>query len=163
MLYNQPRTTMFRGRDNVPLREVADTLGVSYSRVYSHCASGRYTGDDLENGRAPRNQPRTTMFHGKQVPLKEVAEALGIDYIRVFTRCAMGKETGDDLELDSGPRVQHGKLIEIDGAKKTFAEWYRSNGINPYTAHGRVRKLGWTVEKALTTPVEAKGNKGAKK
>jgi hypothetical protein len=74
----------------------------------------------------------------------------------------MGKETGDDLERDSGPRVPYGKLIEINGEKKTFAEWYRLNGINRDTARTRVRRLGWPVERALTEPVRAKRSKGAK-
>jgi len=150
---SQARTTVFRGRDNVPLREVADTLGVPYGRVFSRCANGRYTGDDLESGNLPRNQQRTTMFRGKQVPLKEVADTLNVAYIRVFTRCAMGKETGDDLERDNGPRVQYGELIEINGERNTRAGWCRINGISPYTVSSRVGR-GWSVEKALTEPVK---------
>ena len=158
---SQVRTTTFRGRDGVPLREVADALSIPYSRVFARCANGRYTGDDLESGSVPRNQARTTAFRGKQVSLKEVASTLGITYMRVFARCAMGKETGDDLERDSGPRVPYGKLIEINGEKKTFAEWYRLNGINRDTARTRVRRLGWPVERALTEPVRRKQKRDA--
>jgi len=102
------------------------------------------------------NQPRTAMFRGQETPIAEIARELGVPYSRVMSRCVMSRETGDDLERDPNPRKAYSELIEINGEKRTFAEWYKLNGIPQDVASHRVRKLGWTVEKALTTPVRAK-------
>lgn len=51
----------------------------------------------------------------------------------------------------------------IDGVRHTFAEWCRIYGINYYTADGRVRRMGWDIEKALTTPLLRKGRNIKKK
>ena len=102
------------------------------------------------------NQPRTTMFRGEETPIAEIAKELGVPYSRVMSRCVMGRETGDDLERDPSPKKPYSELIEIDGVSRTRAEWCKLNGISQNVACRRITKLGWTVEKALTTPVRAK-------
>ena len=42
------RTTIFRGKRGVPIKEVAEALGIPYNRVFQRCAVGGATGDDLE-------------------------------------------------------------------------------------------------------------------
>jgi hypothetical protein len=102
------------------------------------------------------NQPRTTMFRGNETPVAEVARELGLPYSLVISRCVMGRETGDDLETDPSLRKPYGELIEIGGVSRTRAEWCKLNGISQNVASSRITRLGWTVEKALTTPVRAK-------
>lgn len=46
--------------------------------------------------------------------------------------------------------------IEFNGEVKTLTEWAESTGIHPFTIHTRIRKMGWSVEKALTTPPRKK-------
>jgi hypothetical protein len=102
------------------------------------------------------NQPRTTMFRGNKTPVAEVARELGLPYSLVISRCVMGRETGDDLETDPSPRKPYGELIEIGGVSRTRAEWCKLNGLNQSAVSKRIVNLGWSVERALTTPVRAK-------
>lgn len=44
-------------------------------------------------------------------------------------------------------------LIEHAGRKLTPMEWSEITGISNKRIHARIKILGWTVEKALTTPV----------
>jgi len=96
------------------------------------------------------------MFRGEETPIAEIAKELGVPYSRVMSRCVMGRETGDDLERDPSPKKPYSELIEIDGVSRTRAEWCKLNGISQNVASQRATKLGWAVEKALTTPVRAK-------
>lgn len=43
--------------------------------------------------------------------------------------------------------------IEFMGEMKTQREWSSVTGIDERIIHSRIHKLGWSVEKALTTPV----------
>lgn len=47
-------------------------------------------------------------------------------------------------------RTNH--ILELNGESHTIAEWSRLTGINQYKIRNRVSKLGWTTERALTTP-----------
>lgn len=46
--------------------------------------------------------------------------------------------------------------LELNGRVQTMAEWCRELGINKSTLRTRVVKLGWSDEKALTTPIRNK-------
>jgi len=43
-------------------------------------------------------------------------------------------------------------LIEYNGKIKCMAEWAEEVGINYDTLRARIRKYGWSIERALTTP-----------
>lgn len=43
--------------------------------------------------------------------------------------------------------------VEIDGVTKCLTEWAEDFGIRPKTVQRRVREMGWSPMKALTTPV----------
>lgn len=45
-------------------------------------------------------------------------------------------------------------FLEHAGQRLTIAEWAQRTGINPITLQSRVRKYGWDVQRALTTPVQ---------
>lgn len=163
--FKRTRGTTFRGRSNVPLREVANELCLSYPTVYNRVVYKRETGDDIERGHVIHDKtPRTTIFRGKKgVPIREVAKVLGIPYNRVFQRCAVGRATGDDLEREfkDGYRDPRSPLVTIDGVTKTRAEWQREFGINKMTVSSRLR-LGWPIERALAEPVDRKKRPTAK-
>lgn len=44
-------------------------------------------------------------------------------------------------------------FIEVNGVRKTLAEWSREKGIHPNTINRRI-KAGWTSERAINTPVK---------
>jgi hypothetical protein len=47
------------------------------------------------------------------------------------------------------------RFVEIDGERKTIAEWCRVKGIAPSTVCQR-EAYGWDIERALTTPLRGK-------
>ncbi len=52
-------------------------------------------------------------------------------------------------------RIHH---LTFHGQTKSIADWSRLTGINRSTIRERIERLGWFVERALTTPPQ-KGNK----
>jgi len=46
------------------------------------------------------------------------------------------------------------RIITFDGKTMTWAQWARFIGISRSTLVGRLTILGWSIEKALTTPVQ---------
>jgi len=48
------------------------------------------------------------------------------------------------------------KFLTFQGKTLTIAGWAELLGIDRHTLADRIRKSGWTVEKALTTPVMSK-------
>ena len=48
------------------------------------------------------------------------------------------------------------KLYTINGITKSLPQWCREYDIDYYTVRQRVFKLGWCIEKALTTPKKVK-------
>lgn len=45
------------------------------------------------------------------------------------------------------------RLLTLNGNTKPLAEWAEIAGLNIPTLHKRVVKLGWSLEKAMTTPL----------
>lgn len=51
--------------------------------------------------------------------------------------------------------------VEINGIVKTVAQWARENNIPYKSVYSRTRDLGWSFEKALTTPIRKQKKRGA--
>lgn len=66
-------------------------------------------------------------------------------YIPFNCRWATQKEQMNNV------RTNH--LISFNGETLTLIQWSRKTGINRTTIYNRINKLGWTIEKSLTTPV----------
>lgn len=45
------------------------------------------------------------------------------------------------------------RALELKGVRKILADWSRDTGIHHTVILSRIDRLGWSVEKALTTPV----------
>jgi uncharacterized protein YjcR len=45
--------------------------------------------------------------------------------------------------------------IELNGERKHLVEWCEQLGLSINTVRCRVRKHGWTYQRALTTPVQS--------
>lgn len=58
-----------------------------------------------------------------------------------------------DIETQNNNRGDYNTVLTLNGVTKTQAQWARELGINDTTLAGRLKK-GWTIEKALTTPVK---------
>lgn len=51
---------------------------------------------------------------------------------------------------------KRGALIEYDGRSQNICAWGEELGISPNTLYGRLYKMGWSVERAFTTPGKKK-------
>lgn len=47
------------------------------------------------------------------------------------------------------------RVLELNGERRTIGEWSAKLGIGWHTIRSRVDRYGWTIEKALTTPVKS--------
>lgn len=75
-----------------------------------------------------------------------------LGYCKSNCRWATGEQQADNQE----------KTIHITIGKDTLnlSQWSRKTGIPIVTIHSRINKLGWSAEKAITTP--SKGRHGGK-
>ena len=53
------------------------------------------------------------------------------------------------------------RMLKHRGEKRSMAEWAEKSGISPQTLSTRINKLGWSIEKAITTPLRGNGKKTA--
>lgn len=51
------------------------------------------------------------------------------------------------------------KLIEFNGKSQNLTAWAKELGFKNQTLFGRIYEMGWTVEKAFTTPVKSRTKK----
>lgn len=58
-----------------------------------------------------------------------------------------------NYETQNNNRGDYNHNITLNGITKTQAQWARELGVNDTTIAGRLKK-GWSIEKALTTPVK---------
>lgn len=45
------------------------------------------------------------------------------------------------------------RVVEFNNAKKILAQWSEELGFLPHVLYNRLDKYGWTIERALTTPL----------
>ncbi len=55
---------------------------------------------------------------------------------------------------DQGRNKRNNTVLKFDGELKPMSEWAEKKGIKPATICVRLYSLGWSIEKALTTPVQ---------
>ena len=51
---------------------------------------------------------------------------------------------------------KRGALLAFNGKEQNICAWTKELGISANTLYGRIYKMGWTVEKAFTTPARKK-------
>lgn len=57
------------------------------------------------------------------------------------------------VELKEQPKNRRNTLLTVDGVTKTKEAWSKEVGVSKSTFSSRLNKLGWTAEKAVSTPV----------
>lgn len=45
-------------------------------------------------------------------------------------------------------------LLTYNGETLTIAQWAKRLGVNYFSLHDRITKLGWSAEKAISTPIK---------
>lgn len=51
---------------------------------------------------------------------------------------------------------KRGALLAFNGKEQNICAWAKELGISANTLYGRIYKMGWTIEKAFTTPARSK-------
>lgn len=63
----------------------------------------------------------------------------------------------DDPEhAEEKPTPKRGALLAFNGKEQNICAWGKELGISPNTLYGRIYKMGWTIERAFTTPARSK-------
>lgn len=63
-----------------------------------------------------------------------------------------------DYKTQSNNRGDFNNWIVLDGKKMTYREASRYLGFNEKTLQSRIKSLGWSVEKAISTPIKKNKN-----
>lgn len=53
---------------------------------------------------------------------------------------------------NKGPKPGRGAQLEFDGRSQNICAWAKELGISANTLYGRIYRMGWSIEKAFTTP-----------
>ena len=61
-------------------------------------------------------------------------------------------DTDSKSEQIKRPTPKRGAQLEYDGRSQNICAWAKELGISANTLYGRIYKMGWSVEKAFTTP-----------
>ena len=56
------------------------------------------------------------------------------------------------VKIEKKPRGRQGNLIEFEGRSMNLNAWAKELGISSRTLFGRINNLGWSIDKAFTTP-----------
>lgn len=62
----------------------------------------------------------------------------------------------EEKKAGHAPTPKRGALLEFDGKAQNICAWGEELGISPNTLYGRIYKMGWSIEKAFTTPARKK-------
>jgi hypothetical protein len=112
----------------------------------------RWANRGEQNRNTRRNRPLT--LNGETLLLTQWAERLGITSQSLTKRLTRGWSVEAALTAESRTdqtRVTN-HYLEHDGQRRCVTEWARITGIGHGTIYARI-KMGWTIAKALTTPV----------
>lgn len=58
----------------------------------------------------------------------------------------------NELSAKENLKPKKGALLEFNGKSQNICAWAKELGISANTLYGRIYKMGWSVERAFTTP-----------
>lgn len=65
-----------------------------------------------------------------------------------------GIEKLAELKAEVSTGKKRGALLEYGGKSQNICAWAKELGISANTLYGRIYRMGWSVDKAFTTPVK---------
>ena len=88
-------------------------------------------------------------YKGEKHTLAQWCEIFGLDYSVVYMRLYRNHLSFEEA-IKKGNRVE--RKLTFKGKTQSMSEWTRELGFKKNTLDNRLNKLGWTVERALSTP-----------
>jgi hypothetical protein len=58
-----------------------------------------------------------------------------------------------------GNNSRHNHMITFNGETRSLSDWGRLFGLSFHLLSNRINRYGWTIERALTTPISNRGRK----
>ena len=92
-------------------------------------------------------------FKGKTQSVQKWADELGVNYTMLEQRILDGWDVEKAL-TEPNRGTNHPSLATFNGKTQRLYEWANELGMNKNTLNNRINQQGWSVEKALTTPVK---------
>lgn len=104
---------------------------------------------DTEQVNNKRDTPMIT-YQGETLPLTLLARKIGISRAQLYRRIFMqGWTTDDAITLPTGTHKRY-PLITYKGESRTLAAWARHLNMSYTMLSQRIKKLGWSIERAFT-------------
>lgn len=118
----------------------------AFNEILDEAMSSKYEADST-GGKAP-------------AAMKRVRKSICKEYLLSLFK-ADNYEVNVEIKEQEGhkPTPKRGALIEFDGKSQNICKWGEELGISPNTLYGRIYKMGWSVERAFTTPARKGGKK----
>lgn len=111
----------------------------AFDEILNEAMSSKYEADSA-GGKAP-------------AAMKRVRKSICKEYLLSLFK-ADDYEINIEIKEQEGhkPTPKRGALIEFDGKAQNICAWGEELGISANTLYGRIYKMGWSIERAFTTP-----------
>lgn len=111
----------------------------AFDEILNEAMNSKYEADSA-GGKAP-------------AAMKRVRKSICKEYLLSLFK-ADDYEINIEIKEQEGhkPTPKRGALIEFDGKAQNICAWGEELGISANTLYGRIYKMGWSVERAFTTP-----------
>lgn len=111
----------------------------AFDEVLDEAMNSKYEAD-IAGGKAP-------------AAMKKIRKSICKEYLLSLFK-ADDYEINIEIKEQEGhkPTPKRGALIEFDGKAQNICAWGEELGISANTLYGRIYKMGWSVERAFTTP-----------
>lgn len=106
-----------------------------------------------------RSNNRIISYQGENYTLSQLSRKYNLNAGFLRRRLEFGWSVEDAINTPKGADKRY---LEFNGETHTLTEWEDITGIDRRTIGNRINKLGWSVEKALTTSPEIYKNRGKK-
>ena len=136
-----------------------DAALAKYTKNWRHYSTTYNPVDFIEKWRAGEfvfDDEETTEEHAEDQP--EPSENIEHDDIQDEEENSSEDESEaqDNTPVEEQPeqplKPKRGALLEFDGRSQNICAWGEELGISPNTLYGRIYKMGWSIERAFTTP-----------